>query len=308
MPPVYFFEKSYSILPFSRETWNNDTHTPLRPQGLVWFTDGSLTVRGAGSGVFGESPRVKLSFPLGSYSSVFQAEVFAILACCQENLRRAYCDRHIYICSDSQAALKALDNIRVDSKLVFECRQTLDMLAKRNCVKLVWVPGHQGILGNEEADSLAREGSDREFYGPEPALGLSRSAVNQVIRDWMTREHQMYWTTLQGLRQSKLFIQGPSSKRAKYLLSLERRKLSICVGLFTGHLLRKHLKTIGVVNDDLCRRCGLVAETTEHVLCECVALTASRIRHLQALFLEPKDIQGISCSRLASFIEAAGLC
>jgi hypothetical protein len=49
--------------------------------GLVWFTDGSRTEEGTGAGVFGQSVNRRLSISLRKYSTVFQAGVYAILAC-----------------------------------------------------------------------------------------------------------------------------------------------------------------------------------------------------------------------------------
>jgi len=43
----------------------------------------------------------------------------------------------------------------VHSKLVLECKTTLEKLAQNNDIRLVWVPGHAAIPGNEEADQLA---------------------------------------------------------------------------------------------------------------------------------------------------------
>ena len=67
-------------------------------QGLVWFKDGSRTVEW---GVYR-----RLSIPLGKQATVFQAEVYAILACVHET--NSGSAREIRICSDNQAALKAL--------------------------------------------------------------------------------------------------------------------------------------------------------------------------------------------------------
>jgi hypothetical protein len=63
----------------------------------------------------------KFSFSLGQYTAVFQAEVYAIKACADENIRRGYHNKNIYILSDSQAAIKELDNCTIFSKLVWDC-------------------------------------------------------------------------------------------------------------------------------------------------------------------------------------------
>jgi ribonuclease HI len=58
----------------------------------------------------------------------------------------------------------------VISRVVAKCLNALSELAHLNEVTLVWVPGHRGILGNEEADKLARQASAMPLLGPEPAL------------------------------------------------------------------------------------------------------------------------------------------
>jgi hypothetical protein len=115
------------------------------------------------------------------------------------------------------------------------CYQTLIELANHNRVQLVWVPGHEGVAGNETAEQLAKIGSEQPFVGPEPACGISMGVAIKAIRDWMTMSHEKYWKSLTGLRQAKGLIRGPSAKIARELLKLDRNQLRWVVRLLTGH-------------------------------------------------------------------------
>jgi hypothetical protein len=106
-------------------------------------------------------------------------------------------------------------------------------LAKHNRVQLICVPGHAGIAGIETADQLAKIGAERPFIGPQTACGISIGVARKAIRDWTIANYKKYWISLTGLRQAKRFIQGPSAKRAKELLKLERNQLRWVVGLLT---------------------------------------------------------------------------
>jgi ribonuclease HI len=112
---------------------------------------------------------------------VFKTEIYAILQCAYENIRRAYKNKQILICSDSQAALKALSGPKVTSRLFAVCLDALFALASLNEVTLVWMPEHQGILGNEQADKLARQASAMPILGPESALGIPKCLAREAI-------------------------------------------------------------------------------------------------------------------------------
>jgi ribonuclease HI len=67
-----------------------------------------------------------------------------------ENLDRNYRNRNIYILSDSQVAIKALDSYQINSKLVWDFHQSFVKLAEHNRVQLIWVPGHEVTEGNNQ--------------------------------------------------------------------------------------------------------------------------------------------------------------
>ena len=84
MRPAYNFEPQYRVTMLTREDWAKATGVPPAVKGLVWYADGSMMREGAGVGVYGPSVRRRLSFPLGRYATIFQAEIYAILACAHE--------------------------------------------------------------------------------------------------------------------------------------------------------------------------------------------------------------------------------
>jgi len=182
---------------------------------------------------------------------VFQTEIYAILQCACENIRRAYKNKRVLIFSDSQAALKALSSQKVTSGRFAGCLDALFVLATLNEVTLIWVPGHRGILGSEEADKLARQASAMLLLGPEPALGIPKCLAREAIKNWTEHQHYSTWRDLPGHRHGKLFIGRPCKKRADDLLKLCRHQLKMVAAILTGHApVRGHLYIMGQFHAD----------------------------------------------------------
>jgi len=95
------------------------------------------------------------------------------LSCGLELLSSPLIGQNINICSDSRAAIPALSAEKVSSRLVVECKTILETLSLKNNIRLIWVPGHYDVPGNEEADRLARFGAQVTPIGPEPFVGIS---------------------------------------------------------------------------------------------------------------------------------------
>ncbi|XP_065363259.1 uncharacterized protein LOC135956640 [Calliphora vicina] len=108
------------------------------------------------------------------------AEIYAILICSNECLRRRVRNNKIFVMSDSQAALRALSSYEVRSGVVMDCWTSLNELGTHNELTLCWVPSHEGHAGNERADCLANRGARRPFIGPEPANDVVQAPFRDV--------------------------------------------------------------------------------------------------------------------------------
>jgi ribonuclease HI len=63
-----------------------------------------------------------MSQPLGKGTTVFQAKVYAILSVLYYLFPNVTREQDILIFTDSQAAIKAIENPNVSSKLIEECK------------------------------------------------------------------------------------------------------------------------------------------------------------------------------------------
>lgn len=98
------------------------------------------------------------SFSLGSYATVFQAELYAIIEVATSKEVTEGIEGEIKIYSDSEAALKALLSARMGG-LVQECWEALNKVAEQKQVNPVWIPAHLGFMSNERADTFTKLGS-----------------------------------------------------------------------------------------------------------------------------------------------------
>jgi ribonuclease HI len=186
------------------------------------FTQTGQDQKGTGAGVCRWGSRRGHSFSLGLHTMVLQAEMYAIKACIMENTEMGYTGRNIYILSDSQTAIKALDSFQINSKFVSDCHQSLVKLSEHNGIQLVWVPGHMEIDGNEIDDELARQGSSHPFIGTDPALSIAAKVLRGVVSDWTSRKHEEHWQSIRRQKQAKGFLKKPSARKAGELLNLSR--------------------------------------------------------------------------------------
>ena len=86
-------------------------------QGEVWFSNGSEGEVWTCAGLYDSTGKSCLAIPLGQYPTVFQAEVFTILHYTETLISAKASGMCFSICSDSEAAIKAVGKPKMSSIL-----------------------------------------------------------------------------------------------------------------------------------------------------------------------------------------------
>ncbi|XP_048515942.1 uncharacterized protein LOC125502190 [Athalia rosae] len=251
-----------------------------------------------------------MSLALGNTATVLQAEVFALLSCVKKILTLGYRGEHIYICSDSRAALivRSIDVYVVRSKLVQEYTALLRQLAQSNRVKLLWVPAHKGIKGNIEADRLAKRGALRHGRDRGCQIGVPTEHVKKLAKRIARDKFAKLWGNAPDMLHTRGLFEGPSSGLGEELIKLSRTELRSVIGLVTGDWYTgRHLVHLGLRKEASCPKCGKEAETPQHLLVRCRGLVGPRTEAFGPNFTGEVGIKGIGVDRLLLFARAANL-
>jgi len=107
-------------------------------------------------------------------------------------------------------------------------------------VTFLWTPVHQGIWGNEEADTLARYGANKDSVGQVTGVTF---AAGKGVRSCLQQEHLTGWIAMSWLPPVQDAFESLPS-RASELLAVSSLRLKVAVWLLTGHTTpRAHVKS-----------------------------------------------------------------
>ena len=243
------------------------------------YTDGSA-FKGttfAGFGVhlkFPDGTSSDFSDACGNICSNYEAEIMAIKTAIE--ITRQHFElgeqppSHVVIFTDSKSALEALENFSDNSHQdIGELAKAIDSLLTSYDIRITlqWIPGHTDIPGNEQADRLAKEGTQKD----QPIKPCSNSTVKQILRNnfrevWLNR-----WAT--GSTGRVMYSEMDKPRLEDKINNLSRSDQCIIFQFRTGHSkLNNHLNRFNPEHPPLCRNCDHPYETVHHVLFDCQKL------------------------------------
>ena len=208
-----------------REEINKEETKPMPTEPtytISCFTDGSKSEVGTGASfsIMGAAKTTQKSIYLGEDTTIFQAEITAITTACIEMLKQEIRNKRIDFYIDSQSAITALGSYITRTKMTLECKDFLNELVKvGNKVTLHWVPGHEGHMGNEVADRLAKRGAEQTAHGPCPWVPAARCTIKSQLNDWCDAICEDKWRSRNDCRQSKILMPTIKHKWSKFILN-----------------------------------------------------------------------------------------
>jgi hypothetical protein len=198
----------------------------------------------------------------------------------------------------------------IKSKCVDSCISSLYRI-RHHSIKLVWVPGHSGVVGNELADVCARKGSESvdDIVVLEvlvPLVDVSNAIEEIAMTEMITR-----WSSLSSCGTSRLLWPKPNRGRTKTLLGFGKPTVRLLTGVLTGHcIIGRMAEHMGDRRQDFCRNCKdeEEEESVHHLLCDCPGLQKRRLKYLGCRFFYGLGcLADVGLNGLAEFCRSSGV-
>ena len=253
--------------------------SPGLQNAMIIYTDGSGIEGQVGAAAFNMTTSQTSHQYLGSQTkyNVYAAELMALDLAVNQWQSLAHQFSECYVFTDSQASCSSIQKPWRQSgqKIISSILDHMDSILNQNShcqLRIIWVPGHKGIQGNEQVDEEAKRAAlDPTLSSPFEYSPLKSSRV-QEIKEMAKEQWAQEWSknkkTAAHLR--RILTKPRIMHRPKLYNSIPGRNMCAkIVQLWTGHCgLNGYLHRFRIKESPLCE-CGCSKETVEHFLMEC---------------------------------------
>ncbi len=245
------------------------------------YTDGSKSDAGVGCAFWVESSNDSYRYKLPNMISVFTSETVAIIQALEWALQHN--NNNVQIITDSQSVLKGLEKYNDNSKnhlLLKILKLCGEFEANDRRICFLWTMGHNGIVGNEKVDRLAKEAATTGDILNYATFNDSSVYFKQKMRkNWVDEwgkyceSSSNHYCLIHPTIPHSIFHIDHTKTDRNFITTITRMKLNH--GKFPAHLWK-----IGLRNTAQCD-CNQGDGDLNHILFNC-----NNYRHEQHLLLE----------------------
>jgi ribonuclease HI len=249
------------------------------------FTDGSKTDNSTSAAIFEFNPQheectVKMKFTKNH--SIFTAECYGVLKALKHFQHSHEEEKKLCIVVDSLSVLMAIDNFKNTYKshpIVGKIIECLSQMIENRCdIKMLWVPSHCGILGNECADELANEAHE------DPEMDIDMPYIFQDYSEWIFKQEilqkwQTEWNESDKGRYCHSILPNITKNSWYKSSTLTRQEIVFWNRIITNHTRsRQSLFRFGITDNQICD-CAKNYQTVDHILFECEITSDSEMKN-----------------------------
>ncbi|XP_078051891.1 uncharacterized protein LOC144478042, partial [Augochlora pura] len=155
---------------------------------ILIYTDGSKSESGTGYAVV--TPESIVRIKLSNATSVLSAELMGINHAFKIAHEKSY--QRTAIFTDSYSAIATLNNKITNNDTILNIIEIYQKITcKGNKIKIIWIPSHVGIPGNERADQIAKEATT--LTPPNDDQNLHMEDMIKTIKSQLTQQWETTW-------------------------------------------------------------------------------------------------------------------